>query len=124
MKKLIYAGLVLLAAVPFSLESCKDKDGEGPSINLFSVQDDISFGAEVAAEIDADPTTYPLLDSAQYPAAYGHINRIKDTILNSGKLKHKDDFVWRIRIIRDDSTLNAFCTPGGTSMFTQELLNS
>jgi len=113
MKKLIYVGLVLLATVPFGLESCKDKEGGLPSINLFSVQDDISFGAEVAAEIDGDKATYTLLDSAKYPSAYAHINRIKDAILNSGKLKHKDDFVWRIRIIHDDSTLNAFCTPGG-----------
>jgi predicted Zn-dependent protease len=113
MKKLVNIALILLAAVPFTLESCKDENGDGPTVNLFSVADDISFGAEVATEIDSDPTTYPLLDSAAYPAAYGHVNRIKDAILNSGKLKHKDDFVWRIRIIRDDSTLNAFCTPGG-----------
>ncbi len=25
----------------------------------------------------------------------------------------KDDFTWRLRVIHDDSVLNAFCTPGG-----------
>ena len=30
-----------------------------------------------------------------------------------GKVDFKDEFDWRLRIIHDDSTLNAFCTPGG-----------
>ena len=33
--------------------------------------------------------------------------------MNSGQVDYKDDFEWRLRIIHDDSTLNAFCTPGG-----------
>ncbi len=33
--------------------------------------------------------------------------------MNSGNVKNKDKFIWRLRIIKDDSTLNAFCTPGG-----------
>jgi predicted Zn-dependent protease len=34
-------------------------------------------------------------------------------LLESGQIKHKDDFKWELRIIRDDSVLNAFCLPGG-----------
>jgi predicted Zn-dependent protease len=94
-------------------QSCKDDDGNKKTINLFSLEDDKNFGAEVAAEIDADTVNYPLLDSAKNPIAYGHLNRIKNTILNSGIVKYKDKFVWRVRIIHDDSVLNAFCTPGG-----------
>ena len=56
---------------------------------------------------------YPILDSAQYPEAYAYLYAIRDSILNSGNVVHKDDFDWRLRIIEDDSTLNAFCTPGG-----------
>ena len=36
-----------------------------------------------------------------------------NTLLASGEVKHKDDFVWRVRILNDDKTLNAFCLPGG-----------
>ncbi len=104
---------MFLAALPFIFESCKDENGNKKTINLFSVEDDKNFGAEVAAEIDADPVTYPVLDSASFPLAYGHLNRIKETIMNSGKVKYRDRFAWRFRIIRDDSVLNAFSTPGG-----------
>ena len=113
LKKIQISVLLLLASLPFVFESCKDDDGNKKTINLFTVQDDMNLGAEVAAEIDADPVTYPVMDSASFPVAYGHLNRIKNTILNSGQVKYKDRFAWRVRIIRDDSVLNAFCTPGG-----------
>ena len=91
---------------------CKDKAGGG-GLNFFSLEDDKTFGAQVAAEIDADQVTYPVLDSATHPEAYAYLYAIRDSILNSGKVVHKDDFDWRLKIIEDDSTLNAFCTPGG-----------
>lgn len=105
--------LVLPLFLLIVLSSCnKDKPGGG-GINLFTIQDDRAFGAQVAAEIDADAQTYPILDSASNPAAYAFLYGIRDSILNSGAVVHKDDFDWRLRIIKDDSVLNAFCTPGG-----------
>jgi len=102
--------LVLLFLTIFY--GCKDEAGGG-GLNFFSIEDDISFGAQVAAEIESDPETYPILDSASYPEAYGYLYAIRDSILSSGNVVHQDDFQWRLRIIEDDSTLNAFCTPGG-----------
>ena len=36
-----------------------------------------------------------------------------DAILTSGEITYKDEFEWRLHIIDDDQTLNAFATPGG-----------
>ena len=83
------------------------------NFNLFSVDDDIKLGEQLKGEIAQDSTTYPLLDEQQYPEAYAHIRRIRDRILNSGKVQYKDKFAWEVRIIHNDSTLNAFVTPGG-----------
>lgn len=113
LKRKLYIALAFLAFVPFALESCKDENGNSPGINLFSLADDIAFGEQVSSEIDADPTTYPPLDSAAFPQAYAHLYRIRDTILKTGVVKHREDFSWRLRILHDDSVLNAFCTPGG-----------
>lgn len=33
--------------------------------------------------------------------------------MQSDKILHKNDFVWKLKIIDDDSTLNAFCVAGG-----------
>lgn len=119
--------LVLLVAVSTNITSCKNDDrdeqfkdncggkapGGGVTGLLISEQQDIELGLTVVDQIDSLSAEYPVLDSAQYPEAYGHIYRIRNNILNSGKVYYKDVFPWRIRIIKDDKTLNAFCTPGG-----------
>ncbi|MCS7298096.1 MAG: M48 family metalloprotease [Bacteroidia bacterium] len=108
--------LILLLVVSSFLLSCKKKGEESPEepwFNLFTVEDDLQLGAKVAQEIESDPQKYPILDSAQYPEAYAHIYRMRDVLLATGKLKYAQKFPWRIRIIRDDTTLNAFCAPGG-----------
>lgn len=108
-------GTWILAAI--FLTTCKKKSPsdppEEPWFNLFTVEDDLKLGQQVAVEIESNPQEYPILDSAQYPQAYAHIYRMRNTILATGKLKYADQFPWRIRIIRDDNTLNAFCAPGG-----------
>lgn len=89
--------------------SC-DKNG---NINILSVADDKKLGLQVSEEIAANPSTYPLLEEAAYASSYSYLRNLADKILNSGKLTYKDEFAWQIKIIRDDNTLNAFCTPGG-----------
>jgi beta-barrel assembly-enhancing protease len=105
--------LTMLGSV-LTFSSCKDEEGNSRiNLNLFTVQDDVDFGAQVAHEIDSNSNDYPPLDSVSHVEAYGHINRITNTILNSGKIKFKDEFKWQVKLLDDDSVLNAFCTPGG-----------
>ena len=112
MRKLNLSIFALLAIVMISCGVMNEKN-KGKGFNLFSVEQDIQLGAQVAGEIDGNPAEYPLLDSAKYPEAYVYVYKVRDKILNTGEVDFKDDFEWRLRIIHDDSTLNAFCTPGG-----------
>lgn len=121
MKKLV---LFCIAAV-FLFSACKDeKDSSfedpcggkapGGAVGLLmSINQDKQLGLSAVNQIESDPSNFPILDSATNSVAYGHIYRIRNNILNSGKVYYKNEFPWRIRIIRDDKTLNAFCTPGG-----------
>jgi predicted Zn-dependent protease len=107
--------MTLARQLPFvallGLAAC---DGGGiPSPNLFSLQDDIDLGQQLADEIEADPATYPLLDETTYADAYAHVWDIRDEILSSGEVEHADDFEWQLKIIEDDATLNAVAAPGG-----------
>jgi predicted Zn-dependent protease len=111
MRKIVSVTVVLSLLMGFS--NCSNPNKGKTGFNLFTVQQDRELGAQVAAEIDANTQQYPILDSAQYSAAYKFLYDMRDRILNSGKVIHKDEFQWRLRIIRDDNTLNAFCTPGG-----------
>lgn len=101
----------LIAAIMIVSASCSNPDDN--SINIFSVEDDIALGKQVSDEIASDPVTYPVLDAVQNANAYEYVNHIRDKILDAGNVFYKDDFAWEMHIIKDDNTVNAFCTPGG-----------
>ncbi len=106
--------IILLLTLSFAIAACGIL-GETKSngINLYTVQQDKELGAQVAQEIANNPTEYPIVDSASNVALYAYVYKIRNKILNSGKVAHKDDFQWRVQIIHNDTVLNAFCTPGG-----------
>ena len=111
MKKIIFLSIILFPVVLFN--SCGNSKNTLSEFNLFTIQNDKELGKEVAMEIESNPQEYPILDSAKNVAAYKYLYDIRNKILNSGQVRHKDDFAWRMRIIHDDKTKNAFCTPGG-----------
>ncbi|MEX1001150.1 MAG: M48 family metalloprotease [Crocinitomicaceae bacterium] len=118
-KRNMYRSFLAVLLMAFMISACgntkKDKPSSG--FNLFPVEKDVELGAQVAREIESKPNEYPVLDSASNVAAYRYIYEIRNRILATGEVEHKDDFVWRIRIIQDDEILNAFCTPGGYIYF-------
>lgn len=100
--------LIPFLALP--LAACTDQGG---GLNLFSIDDDIELGAQLDAEIRADPETYPILDETEWSAAYAELYRMRDALLATGEVQYVDDFEWKLAIIDDDETLNAFAAPGG-----------
>jgi len=116
--RLRYKFPVMMIVVVLMGAGCSKND----NINLFSVQDDIVLGQQVDDEIRNNPHEYPVLDSAQYPEAYAHLYRIRNTILASGQLIYKDRFGWRCTIIRNDTVINAFAAPGGNMYFYTGLI--
>ncbi len=117
MRRPIYFFAFLIISSALILNSCqKDEDDPG-SINLFTIEDDIAFGKQFDEEIKNNPADYPILDSVQYAAAYTHIYGIQDSILNTGLVGYDDVFPWRIRIINNDTVLNAFAVPGGYTYY-------
>ena len=91
------------------------KEGEG--LNILSLEQDIELGKQVSGEIEKDPKQYPLLPETgrdgKNEQAYAYLRGIVGRILNSGQVTHKDDLPWQVKIIQNDTTLNAFAAPGG-----------
>jgi predicted Zn-dependent protease len=104
--------LALFLGVFSSCGIVNDKN-KGKGVNFFTIQQDKELGAKVAFELDSNSREYPVLDSTKHKEVYQYLYKVRNTILNSGKVDFKDEFSWQLRIIHDDSTLNAFCTPGG-----------
>jgi len=100
---------IFLFPVMLFIYSCSDSSNP-LAINLFPVSDDIKLGQQVDAEIRSKPNEYPILNNAQ---ATDIVQTMVDDILMSSKIKYKDDFAYKVTLIKDDNTVNAFCTPGG-----------
>ncbi len=114
MKRIFSFKLVLIVITLVFLGSC-NKDNNG--VNIFTVEDDMQLGLQMEQEIQGDPAAYPVLDRTQYPEAYQHLEAVRDAILSTGLVEYDDKFEWSVHIIRNDTVLNAFCTPGGYIYF-------
>lgn len=107
--RMVILGFIILPMI----YGCGKDDNNDNTFNIFSVDDDISFGDQLKSEIESNPADYPILDEDDYALAYQHVYRIRDSILLSGDLLYADKFDWEVDIIHNDSVLNAFCAPGG-----------
>ena len=116
MKKINFILIIVLSITLFGT-SCKKP------LNIFSVEDDIQFGAQFDAEIMSNPQ-FVILSESQYPEAYDMINQFKTKLLATGKVDYVDRFAWKVRIIDDRETVNAFAVPGGYMYFYTGLIKT
>jgi predicted Zn-dependent protease len=102
-----------LAATLGSTAACTDDNGNPV---LFSIEDDKTLGEQAAAQADSTYRAQGKLLERSNPAnrrAYELLDGVVNKVLNSGELQHRNDFVWDVKIIKDDAVQNAFATPGG-----------
>jgi predicted Zn-dependent protease len=98
--------LIILSTawISLSLYSC--------GANIYSVDDDVQLGNEIKQQIAGESKQFPVLqghqDVKEYVSGLGNY-----VVNNSSYIKYKNVFPYKIEIIQDDSTVNAFCIPGG-----------
>ena len=109
-QQLIFNRLMISILILSLFSSCTSKDGD---LNFFSPEDDVDMGARYNTEILAQPGEFPVLDEKEYAAAYQQVRGMVNKILKSESMLHKEEFSWEVRILENDTILNAFCTPGG-----------
>lgn len=123
MKKNI-SGITLMFVVAILIIIVPACDKETKKVNLFTVQDDIDLGNQLAAEIAGNPNEFPILNRTTYDSAYSHLDRIIQTILNTGLVSYGDVFPWKAYIIDNDTLVNAFAVPGGHLYFYTGLIKA
>jgi len=87
----------------FLLASCSG------GVDLFTKQQDIQFGQQMQATIANDPAHYPVLNN---PTVTNYVQGLVNRIVQSPNVQNKD-FNYKVTIIHDDNTVNAFTLPGG-----------
>src|SRR5947207_14034063 len=104
----------LLLIISITATQC----GSG-GINLFSKSDDVQLGQQMAQQIAADPAHYPILNN---PALTSYLQSIEDRIVSSPNVQNKD-FHYRVQIINDLNTVNAFTIPASGIYVYTGLIN-
>jgi predicted Zn-dependent protease len=77
---------------------------------IFPASQDIGLGSQLDREIRANPKEYPLLNDA---SSKQYVQNMVNTIIQAPEVQYRGKFPYTTEIIRDDKTINAFCTPGG-----------
>ena len=101
---------VLLFFVGIAIPSCEDGSLNPLDFNAFSVQDDVTLGQQLDEEIRANPSQYPILNSVE---ATRYVQDIANEIISSPQVKYRGTFPYKVQIINDAKTINAFAAPGG-----------
>lgn len=96
--------LLIVLLLPFvALQS-------GCGLNVYPISKDIELGADIDAEIRANPQEYPILDNEM---VRGYLQGLVDEIIRAPEVEYRGQFAYKVTVINDDRTLNAFATPGG-----------
>jgi beta-barrel assembly-enhancing protease len=80
-------------------------------IALTSDQDDVNLGMQMDKEIRSKPAEYPILQGHDDVRSY--VTGVIQNVLQSPSVTKKSVYPYKVEIIADDKTVNAFCTPGG-----------
>jgi predicted Zn-dependent protease len=105
-KNIINIFLSLFSMVIIS--SCSGSGG----FNMFSDSEDVKLGHDVSAEMLNNQNEYPVFRGD--PSIKNYINQsIFQQILASSKIAKRNVYDYKIELIANDNTLNAFALPGG-----------
>lgn len=97
---------LLLVVVPLSTLLFVQCGG----FNIFPIEQDVQLGADLDQQIRANSKEYPVLaDTYVRDYVQNMVNEIK----RAPSVKYANKFPYKVEIINDGKTLNAFCTPGG-----------
>lgn len=91
----------------------KDDVVVGQSKDEFNIEDQMTIGAAIDNKIEELTDNFEILEKSNYQEMYIHLNTLIMQIANTVTVERREDFDWKISVLRDDNQKNAFMTPGG-----------
>lgn len=91
----------------------KDDIVVGQSKEEFDDSDQIMIGDAISEIINESSNEFNVLAEADYQEVYMHLNTLMDQVANTVYVQKRDDFDWKISILKNDDEINAFILPGG-----------
>ncbi len=105
----LFAQIIIALALIAAVQSCGDS-ADPLGLNLYSTSDDRKMGDELDAEIVKNTAEYPIYSNT---TATAYVQAIADAIKLSPEIKYATIFSYKVKIIKNDTVVNAFAIPGG-----------
>lgn len=99
--------ITAIAIVALAIAGCA---GGAGGYNMYSTSEDLKLGEGLVKQINADSKNYPVSKNEGLRA---YVQSIVDELIKSPEIKYRGVFKYRVEIIENKSTINAFCCPGG-----------
>lgn len=107
----LHIQIAVVLIISISLTATSIHCGSRLGLNLFTDKDDVQLGQQIDEEIRNNPEEFPILQT--HPHVRVYVEQIGERLLQSQHIRKRDIYPYQFEIIHDDSTINAFCTPGG-----------
>lgn len=91
----------------------KDDIVVGQSKDEFDEEDQKMIGNAISEIINESSNEFKVLQEEDYQEVYNHLNTIIDQIANTAYVQKRNEFDWKISILKNDEEVNAFILPGG-----------
>ncbi len=107
----LHVQIAVILLISISLTAASINCASFLGINIFTDEEDVELGLQLDEEIRNSPEEFPILQT--HPHVREYVDAIGQRILQSEHIRKRDVYPYQFEIIHDDSTINAFCTPGG-----------
>lgn len=99
------------------LSSCRpDPNNDvvvGEAKEEFGVEDQKNIGAFIDQVINNPDNGFEVLEETKFQEMYTHLNTMIQQITNTAVVQRREDFNWKVTVLKDDDEVNAFILPGG-----------
>ncbi|MEM9918577.1 MAG: M48 family metalloprotease [Bacteroidota bacterium] len=115
--------LILLMVLSFS--ACRKAPGGevvGQSKQECTPEEERIIGNKLKEVIHTNQIGFPLLDTTNFSSELVYLNRLLNTLTNTGPVLNRQNFNWNIQVITNDEEKNLFTAPGGSFFITTGLL--
>jgi len=111
------SAFVFLFLIVGFISSCRPDSSQdivvGQAKDEFNESDQTIIGNAVSDIINDSSYGFEVLDEANYQELYSHLNTLMGQIVNTVTVQRREDFDWKISVLKDDDEVNAFILPGG-----------
>ncbi len=104
---------IFIISLIVTIVSCKALKDGWDNLNLFPVSQDVELGKQVYDEISSRELEFPKVKEEGNEELYQYVRDMVQKILYEGNVEYSKDFAWKLTLINDIKTQNAFVTPGG-----------